>query len=294
MIKIIDINFLNKKSAVGCFLLKENDNFVLVETGPSLYYEEIKKSLNDINVDIKKIKNVLVTHIHLDHSGGAWKFAKNGASIYVHPKGAPHLISPEKLISSASMIYGNDMDRLWGKVEKINSEKVISVSNNEIIKIGNFEFKALYTPGHANHHIAWQFEKNIFTGDVAGAKIGNGPVMPACPPPDIDLKKWEESLILLEKEKPKKLYLTHFGEHKNIDNHFSELRDSLLDWSLWIKEKRKKYLDDNTLVKKFNEYVYEKMQSQNISSKLIDQYYAANPPYMSVSGLKRYWDKYGK
>ena len=111
MIKIIDINFLNKKSAVGCFLLKENNNFVLVETGPSLYYEEIKKSLNDINVDIKKIKNVLVTHIHLDHSGGAWKFAKNGASIYVHPKGAPHLISPEKLISSASMIYGNDMER---------------------------------------------------------------------------------------------------------------------------------------------------------------------------------------
>ena len=77
-------------------------------------------------------------------------------------------------------------------------------------------------------------------------------------------------------------------------NFISELRDSLLDWSLWIKEKRKKYLDDNTLVKKFNEYVYEKMQSQNISSKLIDQYYAANPPYMSVSGLKRYWDKYGK
>ena len=76
-------------------------------------------------LSIKKIKNVLVTHIHLDHSGGAWKFAKNGASIYVHPKGAPHLISPEKLISSASMIYGNDMDRLWGKVEKINSENII-------------------------------------------------------------------------------------------------------------------------------------------------------------------------
>ena len=61
-----------------------------------------------------------------------------------------------------------------------------------------------------------------------------------------------------------------------------------------VREAQKKYLDDNTLVKKFNEYVYEKMQSQNISSKLIDQYYAANPPYMSVSGLKRYWDKYGK
>ena len=114
MIKIIDINFLNQKAAVGCFLIKDGKDFVLIETGPSLYYEEIKKSLNKINVDINKIKNVLVTHIHLDHSGGAWKFAKNGSKIYVHPKGTPHLISPERLMSSATKIYGEKMDILWG------------------------------------------------------------------------------------------------------------------------------------------------------------------------------------
>ena len=197
-----------------------------------------------MTVDINRIKNVLVTHIHLDHSGGAWKFAKNGANIYVHPKGSPHLISPERLMSSATIIYGDQMGILWGSVEDISSEKVISVDHKQIIRIGSLEFKALHTPGHASHHIAWVFNDVVFTGDVAGAKIQNGPVLPACPPPDIDLEKWEDSLKILEKENPKKMYLTHFGEHKNIRSHIDELREALSDWSLWINEKRKIFLDD--------------------------------------------------
>ena len=294
MIKIIDINFLNEKAAIGCFLIKDNDDLVLIETGPSIYYDNIKNSLNKINIDINRIKNVLVTHIHLDHSGGAWKFAKNGANIYVHPKGSPHLISPERLMSSATKIYGDQMDRLWGSVEDISSEKVISVDDKQIIRIGSLEFKALHTPGHASHHIAWGFNDAIFTGDVAGAKIQNGPVLPACPPPDIDLEKWEDSLKILEKENPKKIYLTHFGEHINIRSHIDELRLALSDWSSWINEKRKIFLDDEILTKKFNEYVYKKMQAAKINDELINQYYAANPPYMSVAGLKRYWEKNDK
>ena len=294
MIKIIDINFLNKKAAIGCFLIKDNNDLVLIETGPSIYYNNIKNSLKKINIDINKIKNVLVTHIHLDHSGGAWKFARNGANIYVHPKGSTHLISPEKLMSSATKIYGDQMDILWGSVEGINSEHVISVDDNQIIKIGSLEFKAFHTPGHASHHIAWGFDDSVFTGDMAGAKIHNGPVLPACPPPDINLEKWEDSLKMLERENPKKIYLTHFGEHKNVKNHIDELRLALSDWSLWIKEKRTIFLDDGILTKKFNEYVYKKMQTANISDELIDQYFAANPPYMSVTGLKRYWEKNDK
>ena len=291
MIKIIDINFQNQKSAVACFLINKNDQMVLVETGPSLYYDTIKKSLDKININIKKIKNVLVTHIHLDHSGGAWKFAENGAKIYVHPKGAPHLENPERLIASATKIYGDNMKRLWGEVNNIPSHQVIPIDDEEIINFGSIKIKAIHTPGHANHHIAWKFDDNIFTGDIAGAKINKGPVIPACPPPDIDLKKWEHSICLLEKEKPKNLYLTHFGKHTDIRKHFKELRDELQSWSLWIKEKNQ-LIDKNILTKKFNEFVYLNMKSKNISEKLIRQYFAANPPYMSVSGLIRYWEKY--
>ena len=142
MIKIIDINFLNKKCAVGCFLVRDKNKYVLIETGPSIYYENIREELNKINIDIKKVENILVTHIHLDHSGGAWKFAQNGSKIYVHPKGSKHLISPEKLMLSASRIYGNDMERLWGKVDKINSDQVISVEDNDLR--GFFTFSINY------------------------------------------------------------------------------------------------------------------------------------------------------
>tara|TARA_B100000214_G_scaffold209710_1_gene152268 strand:+ start:1267 stop:2148 length:882 start_codon:yes stop_codon:yes gene_type:complete len=293
MIKIIDINFQNQKSAVGCFLIKKEKNIVLIETGPSLYYNNIKSYLQQISIDIKDIKHVLVTHIHLDHSGGAWKFAKNGAKIYVHPIGAPHLENPERLISSASKIYGDKMKQLWGKVDNINANNIISVDHNETINIGNIEIKALHTPGHANHHIAWKYENNIFTGDIAGAKIDDGPVLPACPPPDIDLVKWEQSLNIIKEHKPKRLYLTHFGRHENISNHIQELKQELEIWSCWVKEKKDKILDNQSLVNEFNKFVYNNMKIKKIDDKLIYQYFAANPPYMSVTGLKRYWEKYG-
>ncbi len=291
MIKIIDINFQGFKSAVACFLIKSEANLILVETGPSNSYSQIEKKILELGEDINKIKHVFVTHIHLDHSGGAWRFAKNGANIYVHPKGATHLENPEKLIASATRIYGDKMDKLWGKVEKIDSKRIYRVKDNEFIKIDNYNFKALYTPGHANHHIAWKLNNIIFTGDVAGAKIENGPVMPACPPPDINLELWEKSIKTIEKEKPEKLYLTHFGEHHNIKVHFGELRKTLKLWFDWIKINSLKYRTNSLLTTKFNEYVLSELKKEKIEKKLIDQYFAANPPYMSVSGIKRYWHK---
>ena len=291
MIKIIDINFQGFNSAVACFLIKSENNLILIETGPSNSYSKIKERMLALGEDINKINHVFVTHIHLDHSGGAWRFAKNGAIIYVHPKGAPHLENPEKLIASATMIYGNKMEKLWGKVDKIDKNQIYSVKDYEEIKIDNYSFKALYTPGHANHHIAWKLDNIIFTGDVAGAKIKNGPVMPACPPPDIDLELWEKSIKIIEEEKPEKLYLTHFGAHQNIKAHFDELRKNLNLWFNWIKENNLKYKDNDILTIKFNNYVLEEMKKENIEKELIDQYFAANPPYMSVSGIKRYWYK---
>ncbi len=291
MIKIIDLDFLNKKSAIACFLIQEENNLILVETGPSVSYGVIKSTLEKKRLDIKKISHVFVTHIHLDHSGGAWKFAENGAKIYVHPKGAPHLIDPERLISSAGKIYGDKMDMLWGNVKKINNKNVISVDHEEVISINGVEFQSFHTPGHASHHISWKLGDCMFTGDIAGAKIKNGPVLPACPPPDINLEDWENSLQIIEKENPKKMFLTHFGCHLNSRDHLDELRDELRDWCNWIRNNMYNFSDDNTLIKKFDQYVYKKMVSKKISNKLIAQYYAANPPYMSVSGLKRYIEK---
>ena len=294
MIKIIDINFLGINSAIASFLIKNQNNLVLIETGPSSSYNNIKKEINSLGKDINDIKHVFVTHIHLDHSGGAWKFAQNGATVYVHPKGAKHLQNPDKLIQSARKIYGNKMDMLWGKIKGIDSKNIRSVEHKEIIKIGNINLKSLHTPGHANHHISWKYNDVIFAGDVAGAKINNGPVLPACPPPDIDLELWEESLKILNDEAPKKLYLTHFGKSSNVTEHLEELKSCLWDWANWFKNKKNENKDIELLTKEFNAYVHESLVNKGLSKILIEQYYAANPPYMSVTGLLRYLNKKAK
>ena len=129
MIKIIDINFLGTSSAIACFLIESDQELILIETGPSTVYNNLKKSIEGFGYDIKKIKHVFVTHIHLDHSGGAWRFAENGAKIYVHPNGTKHLIDPSKLIHSASKIYKDKMIMLWGEIKNIKKENVQSVEH---------------------------------------------------------------------------------------------------------------------------------------------------------------------
>ena len=115
--------------------------------------------------------------------------------------------------------------------------------------------------------------------------------MPACPPPDINLELWEKSIKIIEKENPTKLYLTHFGEHQNIKDHFEKLRKTLKLWFDWIKKNELKYKNNELLTDKFNDYVLGEIKKENISEELINQYFAANPPYMSVAGIKRYWKK---
>ena len=294
MVKIIDIQFLGVKSAIACFLIKSSKGLIMIETGPSTSYNIISQELTNLGYNIKDVKHVFVTHIHLDHSGGAWKFAKNGAKIYVHPCGAKHLENPQKLIESATKIYGDKMDFLWGKIQKIDKKKIQTVEHKEKIIIGDTTIESLHTPGHAEHHIALKINDEIFTGDVAGAKIFNGPVLPACPPPEIDLEKWENSIDIIIKEKPKCLYLTHFGKTKNVNHHLKDLKKILWDWANWIKTNKNKFDDINTLTEEFENYVKDFLKNLNLSENLINQYYAANPPYMSVSGLLRYWNKKNK
>ena len=124
MVKIIDIQFLGVKSAIACFLIKSSKGLIMIETGPSTSYNIISQELTNLGYNIKDVKHVFVTHIHLDHYGGAWKFAKNGAKIYVHPCGAQHLENPQKLIESATKSYGDKMDFLWGKIQKINKTSI--------------------------------------------------------------------------------------------------------------------------------------------------------------------------
>ena len=142
MIKTIDLNFQGIKSTVACFLLKINKELALIECGPESCLKNLKSEIKKNGESAENIKHVFLTHIHLDHAGAAWWFAKNGANIYVHPFGKSHLINPEKLIASAKIIYGKSMNKLWGNIEGIDENKVIPVNHKEKIEINHVEIKA--------------------------------------------------------------------------------------------------------------------------------------------------------
>jgi glyoxylase-like metal-dependent hydrolase (beta-lactamase superfamily II) len=291
MTHTLDLNFLGLENAIAAFLIETSDGPVLIETGPHSTIHFLEKAINKIGFELKDIKHVLLTHIHLDHAGAAWVFARMGAKIYVHPFGSRHLSEPTKLMESARIIYKEHMDRLWGQMESIPVACIHETQHLEEIKIGNIKITALHTPGHARHHIAWQIDETIYTGDVAGVKIQNGPVVPPCPPPDINLEDWSNSIQLLLNRKPSKLILTHYGEITNPEDHLSELLAILTDWAEWIKTRWEKGWSAEELTPLFSEYTASQLKGVGVLDSTLDQYEAANPSWMSVAGLIRYWKK---
>jgi glyoxylase-like metal-dependent hydrolase (beta-lactamase superfamily II) len=261
----------------------------MIESGPYSTYPHLIDHLKASGRD--EIPNILLTHIHLDHAGAAWAFAQNGSQVYLHEKGYSHMHNPEKLWSSAQRIYGDQMDTLWGKMEGIPEDKLNIVEDRQVLSFGSIQIEALYTPGHAIHHFSWKLGDEIFTGDVAGVKIHGGPVMPPCPPPDINIEHWLESIALLRSLKPKALHLTHFGRVKAVAEHLDQLESVLWEWADWIKPYYEQEEPQDKVVPLFQEYVRNQLIRQGQNEHGIEKYEAANPSWMSVAGLYRYWHK---
>jgi glyoxylase-like metal-dependent hydrolase (beta-lactamase superfamily II) len=297
MIHTLDLHFLGNERAISAFLIKTDVGPILVECGPHSTWDVLVTALAQHQTLPEEIQHVFLSHIHFDHAGAAWAFAQHGAKIYVHPKGAAHLAQPERLYQSARMIYGDQMDTLWGAMEPIEPSLIHQPEHGETIQIGDYQFSALYTPGHAVHHIAWQCthvgskDAIIFTGDVAGVKIDHGPVMPPCPPPDILIEDWLNSIEILREAKPTALYLTHFGRITDVDAHLTALALELKAWAAWIRPYFEAQTDQSEIVPKFEQFVEQRLSDKGVDKLGLARYQAANPAFMSVAGLMRYWFK---
>lgn len=297
MIYILDHNFQNVPNSIASFLIEtDQKNAILIETGAYSSFHTLKKEIAKVGHDWKNIKHVFLTHIHLDHAGSAWAFAQQGATIYVHDAGAKHLVNPEKLMASAKQIYQEKMDILWGEMHPIPQNQVLSVADKEVFNIDNISLKALHTLGHASHHIAWQMDNIVFTGDVAGIRIGEAgiPVVAPLPPPDIDVEAWFKSIDILKNCGADTFYLTHFGKHQNIESHLTELKNNILDYTHWIKNQALLGKTPQEITQEFDQYIKQGFEKYSFSPLQLSQYIVANPPDMSVTGVLRYWKKKGE
>ena len=293
MVHTIDLHFLDISGAIAAYCIPTDNGAVLVECGPHSTNNHLVAGLSELGLQPTDIKAVFLTHIHFDHAGAAWWWAQQGAHIFVHPRGYRHLQDPEKLYASAKRIYGDDMERLWGDMQSIDPDKITAVEDFQIIEFDGLEMKAHHTPGHASHHIAWELGDLLFTGDVGGVKIQDGPVVPPCPPPDIMLEDWASSLDRIREIQARRLYLTHFGPVENIEQHLEELSTRLRAYANWVKPYAERATPMEEIQTAFLEFIEGEFISLDLDRPTIEAYRAANPPDMSLTGLMRYWLKHG-
>lgn len=288
----LDLNFQNTAQAIAAYLVLGPDVPVLVETGPGSCLPTLLEQLKSYGFAPNDIKHLLLTHIHFDHAGAAGWWAQQGTQIYVHPAGAKHLIDPAKLIASATRIYGDQMDTLWGAILPAPADKVTMINNNENIEAGGLTFKALESQGHAWHHHAYRLGNMLFTGDAAGIKIPGSPLvgLPA-PPPEFDREVWQETIKRLRNEAVDTLYPTHFGPTPNSAAHWDALWQLMEDATEFIKARIDADLSRDEIVTEFLAWNQYRADDAGLSEMSVQQYMMANPLEMSVDGIMRYWRK---
>lgn len=291
MIHTIDLRFLGLRDTLCAYLVETEEGPVLVETGPSSTLASLEQGVKRLGFDLREVRHVFLTHIHLDHAGAAWALARRGARIYVHPAGAGHLVDPDGLLRSAERIYQNRMRALWGDVEPLDPRSIVPAGHGETVRVGATEFVAWHTPGHAAHHVSWQAGENLFTGDAGGVKICDGPVIPPCPPPDFDMDKWRESFRLIRFLRSKRLFLTHFGAVTHVEEHLTELENRLMAWADWMRSHVEGSTPPEQAVRLFEAFVREQLDGWELAGEELQAYENASPSWMSAAGLLRYWRK---
>lgn len=291
----VDVRFRGRSRLIACAVLETEAGLILVDPGPTSTLKTLESALTPLG-GLRAVNDVVLTHIHLDHAGCVGQLAANlpEITIHVHPIGARHLINPERLIRSATRIYKERMGPLWGAILPVPANQVCAIADNTRLQMGGRTLRACYTPGHASHHIVWFDDAAgvVFAGDAAGMRIeGADHIIPVAPPPDIDLVAWEETLLKLETENPRRLFLTHFGLIKDVTEHLHRTRERLNAWSDSVRNSLDTdYESDAARAAAFHK---SEMTHMKASVDVVDQepYGYMGQPRESWYGLARYWRK---
>jgi glyoxylase-like metal-dependent hydrolase (beta-lactamase superfamily II) len=229
---------------------------------------------------------LLLTHIHLDHAGATGVLVRRHPHlrVYVHERGAPHLVDPSKLVASATRLYGEEvMERAFGEVAPVPQENVVTVSGGEVVE----GFRVAATPGHAIHHVCYLHEEtgDAYVGDMAGVRIPPHELTIApTPPPDIDVEAWLASLDAIEAWRPGAVCITHFGRYEDVPEQLDRVREAL-----GRQAERARGGDLETFVDEVRRRLFDEMDEDSTDALI-----RAAPPEQLFLGLERYWEKRGE
>ncbi len=275
----LDLHHQGAERVIGSYLLETEDGPALFDCGPSSCVERLERGLRERGVELGEIRHLVLSHIHLDHAGAAGVLVRKNPELQVHVSeiGAPHLVDPSRLEASARRLYGDTFDTLWGELAPVPRPNV-HVVRDRVLGLECFP-----SPGHARHHVCYLNEEGtLYAGDAAGVRIQPDPfVLPPTPPPDFDLEAWNQTIDEIERRRPQRLALIHFGVAADPDRHLAELRRRLMDWVSLV--------GSGVTEAEFSDSVRHELHADRKSDA--EAYERAMPFWQSYAGLKRYWEQ---
>jgi glyoxylase-like metal-dependent hydrolase (beta-lactamase superfamily II) len=279
---LIDLEHLGRSRVIASYLLA-GDEPALVDCGPTTCLGALEAGLAEEGLAVEDLRDLLLTHIHLDHAGAAGALVRRNPELRVHVSeiGAPHLVDPSRLEASARRLYGDDFDLLWGELLPLPAENVVVVEESVL------GLEAWPTPGHASHHVSYlSADGTCFSGDVTGVVIAPSTLIaPVCPPPDVDLEAWEGSLDSIAERRPERLCLPHFGVVEEPAQHVERTRERLREWAARVRDGA----TEEEFVRDADQELEEAADPETAAA-----YTQAGPLWQSYAGLVRYWRKRGE
>lgn len=267
---LIDVHHLGRERVIGCWQVDD----VLVDPGPESSLDALLEALGEWEP-----RALLLTHIHLDHAGGAGALVRRwpDLEVYVHEIGAPHLADPARLLRSAERLYGDRMGELWGEVVPVPEANLRPLAGGEEV----LGFRVAHTPGHASHHVCFLHLESgrAFVGDVAGVRIPPCElVLAPTPPPDVDVDAWLRSLDAVLEWRPDSLAITHFDAISSPEEHLQAFRGELGAAAGLARE-----LDEG----EFERMLRGRMATCDEAAE--EAFLQAMPPEQHWPGLNRFW-----
>jgi glyoxylase-like metal-dependent hydrolase (beta-lactamase superfamily II) len=288
-----DLDFLGRPGIIATGLLHGAAGVAIIDPGPATCLETLEAALKVRGFEWDDVRAVLLTHIHLDHAGASGHVLKaaKSARLYVHERGARHMVDPTKLIASATRLYKDDMARLWGTMLPVPADRVEVLGDRNSLSVVGHDVESAWTPGHASHHVSYFLHapRMAFVGDTAGICRPSGRVvLPPTPPPDIDLEAWHRSTDTILAWNPDVLFITHFGPQPSPAMHFQDLWRRMDDWSQRVRASLAVPGTDEERAAAFTQSVVEELE-QATSRAEAEAYARAGRFDFSWAGLARYW-----
>jgi glyoxylase-like metal-dependent hydrolase (beta-lactamase superfamily II) len=293
-VDIIDLHFQGRERAIATAVLRGPQGLTLIDPGPTSCLPALEDGLARLGGTLRDVRLILLTHIHLDHAGATGSIVARvpHVRVGVHERGAPHMVTPARLIASATRLYGDRMDTLWGAFEPVPADQVLVLTGGERLDVGGHPVRVAYTPGHAIHHVSYLDESDgtAYVGDTCGVRVVGDYTIAATPPPDIDLDGWSQSLATIEGWNPTSLLLTHFGTVAGARAHLAGFREVLARTADIARESLTRGESDEERAAAFATWMRAEARAQLSEAEAVTLELAA--PFDQIwAGLARYWRK---